>query len=139
MRRTRPVAGLLGLDGPSVEVPGWAAAWLEQHTNLATKRVACRGVDPGIDDVLAKLHYVAVHHLAGSGQGSADGTETDTAALIEESSTLTVTEAAAQLGITDRAVRKAIAAGRLKAKRSGAVWLIDTHDINVYKRKATAA
>ncbi len=141
MSRQRPVPFLLGMDGPSIELPGWVAAWLEANTDLPQRRIAARGRDLAIDDVLAKLHYVAVKHLEtgsdpGSDPGSDVGTELDRAATVAQSLDMTVSEAATTIGITDRAVRKAIQQNRLPARRSGAIWLITRDDLTQYQRTA---
>jgi len=47
--------------------------------------------------------------------------------------TLTVTEAAEQLGISPQAVRKAVEARRLAAWREGSQWLLDPRGVNAFK------
>ena len=53
-----------------------------------------------------------------------------------EAATVTVTEAARQLGISTSAVRQAIHAGRLPAVKTGSQWLINPRDVELYKPSA---
>ena len=56
-----------------------------------------------------------------------------------EEERLSVADAASSAGVTPRAVRKAIASGRLTATRQGRDWSIDPADLELYKRKREAA
>ena len=141
-RRQRPVPYLLGQDGPSVELPYWAAAWLERNTDLPQRRLEARGADPGIDDVLAKIRYAASHDPSlGSVSGSVDGTSLDVEPEHpgELGVFLEVAEVAALLNIGGRAVRKAITEDRLPARRVGGRWLINRIDADNYTTRRNAA
>jgi len=133
----RPAAYYVhGLDGPSMLTPGWFARWLEVHTDLDRQRVNRRGMDPGADDVLVALHYLAVH--AASTHTSAPGSTPPPSPEVPQDLPLTVSELAASVGITGRAIRHAIAAGRLPAHRVADRWLIDRADAETYRRNRAA-
>ena len=132
---------LVGVDGIGVEVPGWAADWLERQTDLAKQRIAARGVDPALDEVLLAIRRAAVMSRSDSsadpgadlGTTAAGGT-----ALLRTSGQLTVNEAAGLIGIQRRAVRKACTEGRLPAVMVGSQWLIQREDAANYQRRRTA-
>jgi excisionase family DNA binding protein len=106
----------------SVVVPARIAAWLEQRAGLTTdSRIRVRDTDPAAYEVLMALHAAALDHRSGTGTKLAGAQPSR-----QESETwLTTTEAASLLGVTDRAVRKWIARGRLPATRHGGRWLIN--------------
>ncbi len=132
----RPAAYYLhGLDGLSIDVPGWFARWLEVHTDLDRQRVNRRGMDPGADEVLVALHYLAVH---ASAHTSNPGSTRPPAPEVPQDLPLTVSELAEQVGITGRAVRHAITGGRLPAHRVADRWLIDRADAETYRRTRAA-
>ncbi|ORM29195.1 helix-turn-helix domain-containing protein [Williamsia sp. 1135] len=114
-------------DDGSVVLPARIAAWLEEQAGLTTaheRRLAMRDTDPLAYEVLAALHLSALAHRSGTG--------TKLAAVPAQPSPsecwLTTTEAARQLGMTDRGIRKWITTGRLPAQRHGNRWLINrTH------------
>ena len=125
-----------GLDGPTVVVPAWFARWLELHTDLDGQRVNRRGMDPAVDEVLVALHFVAMH--AASTHTSAPGSTPPPAPEAPQDLPLTVSELAERVGITGRAIRQAITAGRLPAHRSGHRWFIDRADAETYRRTRAA-
>lgn len=126
-----------GADGPVVVVPGRVAAWLERHAGLREIRTRRRGIDPEVDAVLVALAVAAAawRNTAGSPSGTERRNPAEPAA---QSDTMTSQEAADELGCTGRAVRKAIAAGRLHARLVGGRWLVDPEDLAHY-RAARAA
>lgn len=128
------------LVGDCAVLPPWAAAWLERTTNIAQQRRAARGQDPGLDHVLRVILYTAsLEPGFGSGPGSADGTSAPAGAepMPALSLPLETVKAAALLGISSRAVRRAITEGRLPAHRVGNRWLIERADVAQYQpRKA---
>ncbi len=127
------------LVGDCAVLPPWAAAWLERSTNLAVRRIAARGQDPGLDHVLNVIRYAA---SLDPGFGSAPGSDHGTSApvLAEPVPTLELpletVQAAALLGVTSRAVRRAIAEGRLPANRVGGRWLIARDDVARYQPRS---
>ncbi|WP_156662624.1 helix-turn-helix domain-containing protein [Mycobacterium sp. 1274761.0] len=109
-------------DG-AVVVPPRIASWLERHAGItADLRIRLRGVDPEAYEVLAALRLAALRHSS-----SDFGTKVGTTQLntTRSETWLTTSEAAKQVNITDRCVRKWIAEGRLPATRHGGRWLID--------------
>jgi len=136
----RPAAYYLhALDaGPVVVVPAWAARWLELHTDIARQRINRRGEEPAVDEVLLALHYAATH-AAASDRTSVAGSVPPRLPEVPRESSMSVSELAEQVGITGRAVRQAITAGRLHAHRSGHRYLIDGADAETYRRARRAA
>lgn len=133
----RPAGAFIhGTDGPVVLVPASVARWLEQHTNLPRQRVARRGLDDAVDEVLLALRVVAMR--ASSPASSDAGTEPVYFAEPAKQLELTADQAGDLIGITGRAVRKAIHEHRLAARRTGAEWLITRADAENY-RAARAA
>ena len=127
----RPVEGYIhGEHGRIVVVPGRVAAWLEKRCNLNQLRISVRGCDSEVDSVLMAVHLAALEW-----RSAATGTET--AASAEPTATseawVTTTQAAGLLGISDRAVRKAIAEGRIAATRVGNAWRIAREDLEHYR------
>jgi len=104
---------------PGMFLPGWLAAWLMTRTNLREVRRHVHGGDRVLDEAL-----LALAALADSARGSAVGSVDGTALAVEPEpapvsirEVLTVAEAAGLIGVTDRAVRKAIEEDRLAAER----------------------
>jgi excisionase family DNA binding protein len=117
----------LTADG-SVIVPPRIAHWLEKHADVTDdRRIAIRGSDPLAYEVLAALHIAALIH------GSANGTKPVVLQSCTQESDMwmTTAEAAAETGVTDRAIRKQIAADRLPATRHGGRWLINRNDLRI--------
>jgi len=130
----RPVGYWL-VDQPCVMVPAQVAAWLEEQTTLPQRRIQLRGVDPAIDEVLLAIRQAAMSHSPadGSGPGTSLASVPEPAAV---SDVFGVAAAAGLLGITGRAVRKAITENRLPATRVDGRWLINRHDALNFKRPA---
>ncbi len=124
--------------------PDWFAVWLETNTNLSSRRVALRGLNPAADDALVALHSVATQWsfmASGSAAGADSGTEQlllpePERELVAEH--INVNTAADVIGISARAVRKAIAEQRLPASRIGSQWLIDRSAAQHYRRNRAA-
>ena len=108
-------------DG-SIVVPPRIAAWLESKAGMTSeRRIMLRGSDPLAYEVLTALRYAALQHGA-----SANGRIIAVRQQVTQdlSMWMTTSEAAAQLGVTDRAIRQRIASGKLPAMRRGSRWLI---------------
>lgn len=136
---TRPrqlAARVVGLDGPEVVVSGRLAAWLGRYANLARLRMEHRGVDPDIDDGLLALAVAGTAWRERRGGGAASGTGEDGEPEPDPQSTLTTTQAATLLGVSERAVRRACAEGRLDATRHGDRWAIDREAVAFYRGRA---
>lgn len=114
-------------DG-SVTVPPRIAYWLESQAGLtADRRINLRTSDPVAYEILAALHLAALHHRSGSGTETAVAHQNPP----ESNTWITTTQAAAQLGVTDRAIRKWCTAGRIPAIRCGGRWLIHPRHLNI--------
>lgn len=123
------IAAHIQPDG-SVTVPPRIAAWLEKKAGLnAERRIALRDADPAAYAVLAALHLAALNR-----DSSDCGTKiaAPQRAAQELQVWITTSEAAEYLGVTDRAIRKMIAEGKLPAQRPGGRgrWLVDRRHVN---------
>lgn len=112
----------------AVSVPPRIAAWLVAKAGVTgDKRILLRGTDPEAYEVLAALHIAALHHrsVVGTESGIDKRNSRDLATW------LTTGDAAHQLRVTDRAIRKWIAAKRLPATKVGGRWLLNCNDIRI--------
>jgi excisionase family DNA binding protein len=136
MGEAKPPGAYLHGDGPTciVIVPARIANWLATRTNLSDVRISARGTDPEVYAVLAALHRAGLAWRT-SVTGSAAPAEPEATALSKWMST---TQAAHQLGVTDRAIRLAITQHRLPAENVDGRWRITREDIEHY-RAARAA
>lgn len=131
---TRPPEHLVhGLDGPVMIVTARVAAYLLRYAGLDEFYREHRGADAEVDAALAALRLTAWQW-----QKTVPGT---TPAPSPEppsnSKWLSTGAAAGLLGISDRAVRRAIAEGRLRAEQTGGRWYINRIDIEHYKAGRT--
>ncbi len=135
----RPAAFYLhALDaGPVVVVPAWFARWLELNTDLGRQRINRRGQDPAVDEVLVALHYAATH-AAASDRTSVAGSKRLPEPALPQDLYMSVSEVAESVGVSGRAIRLAITAGRLPAHRVADRWLIDKVDADNYRRTRAA-
>jgi excisionase family DNA binding protein len=146
---TRGPAVPMWLDG----TPGF---WLEasvaaRYAAVVGKLLASeRRRHPGVVPPLALL--LAQYVLLGSAGGTelvpgatGDGDSSRVMALVYGDGSrrceerLSVNACSTLLGVSPRAVRKAIASGRLTATRQGRDWSIEPADLELYKRKRNAA
>jgi excisionase family DNA binding protein len=113
----------------AVLIPPRMAAWLETNAGVTSdKRILLRGADVEAYLVMAALHVAALAH--GSGIGTKHATEQRCSQDLPM--WLTTAEAAEQLGgISDRAIRKRIATGRLPATKFGGRWLLNRNDVRI--------
>lgn len=132
--RYRPPEQYVHGGGEVVIVPARVAAWLSRHASLDRIRTEVRGTDAEVDAVLVALRVSALYWLT-SATGSDVVPEPEVAAPSKRMST---TQAAGRLGITDRAVRLAIAESRLPAEQVAGRWQINRSDVEHY-RAARAA
>lgn len=123
-----PEAYVHGVDGPVVTVPARIAAWLDHRLQMARLRAEIRGRDSELDSVLVAM-AVAAAAWRTSATGSAD---TPGPPIGSHSGWLTTSEAAQRLGVTDRAIRIAIATERLPAEKVGDRWQIAAEDVEHY-------
>lgn len=130
-----PEAYVHGVAAPIVILPARVAAWLERHAGLNDLRVRARGNDPEVDSVLQAMHRASLHwRTAATGSNRAPEPEAPT----ELNQWFSTTQAADRLGITDRAVRLAIAEHRLPATNLNGRWRITPEDIAHFKAAKAA-
>ena len=114
-------------DG-SIIVPPRIAYWLEKQARVTSdRRIRLRDTDPLAYEVLAALHTAALQHGSGIGTKRVAGPMSSAESHVG----LTTAEAATEMGVTDRAIRKQIATGRLPARRHGGRWLIYRNDVDI--------
>lgn len=111
----------------SVLVPPRIARWLESKAGVTAEwRISLRGTDFEAYEVLLAMHMAALR----------SGCGTDSPVGQREQSPLeawmSTKEAAAEMQVSDRCVRKWIHTGRLPATMSGARWLINRNDLGVH-------
>ncbi|MEZ7240788.1 helix-turn-helix domain-containing protein [Rhodococcus sp. GXMU-t2271] len=130
MQPPRPIEHYLHGDGHVVIVPARVAAWLERRADLNTLRINSRGLDPEIDAVLGALRISSLVW-----RNSVDGTTPTepTEPTAPSPQWMSTSQVATHLGITDRAVRKAIARGALHAENIDGRWLIDRDELTDYR------
>ena len=130
-----PEAYIHGVAAPIVILPARVAAWLERHAGLNDLRVRARGNDPEVDSVLQAMHRASLHwRTTATGSNHAPEPEAPT----DLNQWLSTTQAADRLGITDRAVRLAIAEHRLPATNLNGRWRITPEDIAHFKAAKAA-
>lgn len=128
-----------GLDGPVVLVSGRVAARL-LRAGLSEYHRQHRGDDPEVDQTIIGMKLAALawrERISGTDRGT---TAADTPPRAAPSPAwLTTTATARVVGITARAVVKAIAAGRLPAQWSAGRWWISPEDVGHYRARRAAA
>ncbi|MDO9398388.1 MAG: helix-turn-helix domain-containing protein [Herbiconiux sp.] len=114
-------------------VPRRVCAYLNRYADLDRFRLQTRGQDAEVDGVLVAFRVAAL-----SWQEAATGTKEAAPPELEGSSDnwMSTTQAATQLGIGDRAVRKAIAEGRLHAENIAGRWRIRRDQLQHFRRTA---
>ena len=131
MGEVKPSSAYLHGEGPTcvVVVPARVAAWIAGRTALKGARISARGDDPEVYAVLAALHRAALTWRT-SATGSPTPPEPEVAT---PSKWMSATQAANRLGVTDRAIRTAIATQRLPAENVDGRWRITTENIEHYR------
>ena len=122
------------LHGDQVIIPAEYAYKLNRLV-LNTIRPKVRGADPQLDQVLQALGYAGLR-WAESGRGTNVVPQQEP--VRPSTQTVSTTAAAAILGITDRAVRKAITEGRLTATAVDGRWRIDRAELETYRANRAA-
>lgn len=133
---SRPTGAYVhGASGPVAVVTGRIAALLLARADIATLRLEARTEDPEVTAVLGALTYAAnAYRTRTSATSALGGSEVDSQAEVAPRlQVMTTTEAAALLGITDRAIRLACAHGRLPAEQAGGRWQINRADVDNYR------
>ena len=129
---SRPPEHLVhGLDGPIVIVSGRVAAWLNRHAGLDQFRIDHRGEDGEVDSTLVALRLAELKW-----REAATGTK-QAAPPEPESQWLSTNQAATRTHLGERAIRKAIYEGRLKATNSNGRWRIQFEDLAHFQANRT--
>lgn len=128
-RRTLPQVVDLG---EHVVVPTWVLAVLHTapESGINEFRRTIRGRDPALDDALRGLCLASTSYLerrTGTATGPTGAAPTDPAP--SSAGRLTSTQAADQLGVTPRQVRRLVTEGQLRADRPGYGYLLDADDV----------
>lgn len=123
------------VDDHSSLITGRVAAILHERLDLASLRTAALGRDPDLYDQLLSLYEASLEWRA-----AATGTEVAAEAELpgESRQWMSTGEVANHLMITDRAVRRAIARGALKATDVGGRYRITREDMEHYKAARAA-
>ncbi|MFH9012655.1 helix-turn-helix domain-containing protein [Streptomyces sp. NPDC017943] len=124
------IARLLRPDG-SVMVPASVAGEvLRALVRDLTARARADGgeVSPGARRVLHALHAAAVQ-----GQGAGPAFVPETPALTAASVELTARQVAEILGCSAQYARTLARSGRVRARRAGPAWLIDSASLDAYR------
>jgi Helix-turn-helix domain len=128
-----------GLDAPVVLVSGRVAAWLLSRAGLDEYHRSHRGDDPEVDQVLVALKLAAIAWRERKTSTDHGTREAGAPPHVAPSPKWFTTAAAARvLGITARAVIKAISVGRLPAVWSAGRWWIDPDDVEHYRAQRAA-
>lgn len=124
-------------DGTHVVISGRVCAILNRKANLDAFHLEVRGSDPELDAALAAMK-IAQMKWASSASGTSLDTPAEPAGSLKQE-WFTTTEAGNRLGISDRAIRKAIDEKRLSATRVDSTWKIHVEDLEHYAAARGAA
>ncbi|ACV79816.1 excisionase family DNA-binding protein [Nakamurella multipartita] len=113
------------IHGDQVIIPARYAYWLKRSC-LDSIRPKVRGADPQLDQILQAISYAGLR-WAESGSGTSVAPQAEP--MQQSSETVSTATAASILGISDRAVRKAIAEGRLEATQVDGRYRINRNDV----------
>jgi excisionase family DNA binding protein len=122
-----------GLSGPVGLVGGPEASALLRFRGLEDYQRRHRGANPALDRATAVLRLVSAAYRASLGSECGTSRAKTAEPVKQSGEQLTTQQVGARLGITDRAVRKAIKEGRLAAESIGGRWLIKTEDVSTYR------
>ena len=119
------ISNHLTQDGCAV-VPPRIAHWLETKAGVTDDwRDRLRDTDPEARQVMAALHWAAAQHRSAFGTNSVVGQRQRASSEVW----LSTTEAAREMRVTDRCIRKWIHTKRLPATMSGRRWLVNRNDL----------
>lgn len=122
----RPPEHYVHAGGDVVLVPARVAAWLMHSTRLRELRSQVRGADAEVDSVLIALS-VAAECWSTSAAGSKSAPRSE-----DGRQWLSTTKASDVLGISARAVRLAIAEGRLEAENLDGRWRMTRDSVDEF-------
>lgn len=132
--RPQPFVSHINPHDGSVVVPQKVAQWLHQRAPVPYElRLLLRERDPELYSVLTALRFSAMSDPeswpATSGNGRQVAKAAATAQDSESEKWLTVKDAAAIAGVTDRAIRDWAASKKLTAEKHGRAWRISRTDL----------
>ncbi|WP_166789187.1 helix-turn-helix domain-containing protein [Cryobacterium sp. TmT2-59] len=128
--QARPAEHYIHAGGGVIVVPARVCAYLNRYAGLDTFRRTNVGIDAEVDALLVAFHIAENAWLK-----SVTGTPTAAPPELPASSEwLSTTIVAALLGMTDRGVRTAIAAGRLQAESVAGRYRISREALNHFRQ-----
>lgn len=135
LNASRPIESAVhGWDGPVVIIEGIEAAALLRYGGLDAYHRQHRGINPYLDRAIGKLRIASNAHRSRVSSSANGSFRAELAEPVPVSGEPLTTQAAGDLlGMTARAVRKAISQGRLAAQQSGRTWLIDPDSVARYR------
>ncbi|WP_082973792.1 helix-turn-helix domain-containing protein [Mycobacterium sp. E1386] len=132
--RPQPFVSYVNPDDGSIVVPQRVAQWLHQRAPVPYElRLLLRERDPELYSVLTALRFSAMSDpeswpaASGSGRQVAKDAAAGQDSGLEE--WLTVKDAAAVAGVSDRAIRDWAASNRLTADKHGRAWRINRKNL----------
>ena len=136
-RDPRPAEAFV--HGDIALVRGAMAHKLLERGDFKTWTANHYGDDPEFDTMLRALRMAAARRTsdATSALGSESAAQPEVTPQL--ASVINAMQAAALLGVTDRAVRLAIAGGKLPAQQVGRRWQIDRNDVERYRASRRTA
>jgi len=123
-----------GINGPVVIISARVCAYLNRYAALEEFRIAHRGTDQEVDNTLVAM-ALAARTWRSSATGTTAAEPPEPAAPLEWLST---TQAATRLGVTPRAITKAISEKRIQADSIDGKWRISPESLAHYKAHRAA-
>ena len=127
--RRQPIEFYLVPSG--VVITARIAYLLDKRTNINDARIRARGLDDEFVAVLVALRKLAMSYVESSEQVLSNGS--DASYLAEPTRELSSEQAADLLGVSSRAVTKAIGSGLLAAAKVKGCWVIQRSDLEQYR------
>jgi excisionase family DNA binding protein len=121
---------IIGQEGPAVVIDARTAAWMLKYADISRLRVRVRGIDPRISRALEEITVVGLEWRT-SATGTPVAAKPEPATNSEQ--WLSTGQAADLVGVTCRAIRKAIAEARLPATQVGGRYRISREDLEHYR------
>jgi excisionase family DNA binding protein len=130
----RPIESFVHFPhGPICLIEGPEAVALLRYGGLDAYHRQNRGAHPHLDRAIAKLRLASAAFRSAAGSATGTSPAEPPEPVPPSGKRLTSREVATLLGVTPRAVTKAITDGRLPAERSSSRWLIDADNVTLYR------
>jgi excisionase family DNA binding protein len=113
-------------------VPADVAVILLARAGLDKYRRDHRGENPRVDRILIELTAAAIRWRELTDRGQKRAPNADTMPPLQR---LTTRQVADLTGVSDRTIRRAIAAGRLPAERVGRIYLVNRQDVGRHRTR----